>query len=130
MKPLTKDIIAVSVTGLWVNASEFFRNEVLLKSFWTEHYRALGLVFPSEPVNGMMWMVWGFLFAYTIFFFSQKYSLLQTGLICWCVGFVLMWIVTWNLLVLPTALLMYAIPLSLLESFVGAYLSKKLSAGP
>lgn len=114
------------VTGLWVNGSEFFRNEVLLKPYWTEHYGKLGLIFPSDPVNGIVWMIWGFMFAFIIFILSQKYSLLSTILISWLVGFVLMWLVLWNLLVLPDGLLLYAIPLSILEVLIGAILCKKI----
>ena len=127
MNRTTKNITAIGVNGLWVNASEFFRNEVLLKSYWVDHYRTLGLEFPSEPVNGMMWMVWGFLFAAVIHMLSEKYHLLQAALLSWTVGFVLMWIVTWNLLVLPLSLLMFAVPLSLLEAFIGTLLCQKLA---
>ena len=126
MKKLSKNIITVMVTGLWVNGSEFFRNEVLLKPYWTEHYRKLGLIFPSDAVNGIVWMIWGFMFAFIMFILSQKYSLLATILISWLVGFVLMWLVLWNLLVLPDGLLLYAIPLSFLEAFIGAILCKKI----
>jgi hypothetical protein len=127
MSTASKSFLAIVLTGIWVNASEFFRNEVLVKSYWHDHYRSLGLTFPSEPLNGMVWMVWGFLFALGIFIVSRKFDLMQTTFLCWLMVFVLMWIVAWNLSVLPLGLLVYAIPLSLLEAFVGAYLCKKLS---
>jgi len=126
MNAKSKSILAILLTGLWVNASEFFRNEVLVKSYWLEHYQSLGMSFPSEPLNGMVWMVWGFLFALAIFIVSSKFDLVQTTLICWLMVFVLMWIAAWNLSVFPLGLLVYAIPLSLLEVFVGAYICKKL----
>lgn len=127
MNDTTKNILAIAVTGLWVNASEFFRNEVLVKSYWLEHYQSLGLTFPSTPLNGMVWMVWGFLFALAIFIVSRKFDLMQTTLLCWLMVFVLMWIVAWNLAVFPLGLLVYAIPLSLFEVFVGAFLCKKFA---
>lgn len=127
MNQTAKNILAIVLTGLWVNASEFFRNEVLVKSYWLEHYLSLGMAFPSEPLNGMVWMVWGFLFALAIFIVSRKFDLIQTTLLCWLMVFVLMWIVAWNLSVFPLGLLIYAIPLSLLEVFVGAYLCKKIA---
>jgi hypothetical protein len=34
----------------------------------------------------------------------------------------MMWLVTWNLNVLPLFILVYAVPLSLLESYVGSYI--------
>jgi len=122
-----RNIIAVILTGIWVNASEFFRNEVLLKTYWINHYRSLGMTFPSEPLNGMIWVVWGFLFAIAIYVISRKFNLIQTTLISWFMAFVLMWVVTWNLNVLPSAILIYAVPLSLLEAFIGSYICIKMS---
>ncbi|MBM4270772.1 MAG: hypothetical protein FJ139_01235 [Deltaproteobacteria bacterium] len=115
------------LTGIWVNASEFFRNEILLKTYWVDHYQSLGMTFPSEPENGMIWVAWGFLFATAIYFISRKFNLMHTTLISWFMVFVLMWIVTWNLNVLPIAILIYAVPLSLLEALIGAYICKKIS---
>jgi hypothetical protein len=122
-----RNIIAVILTGIWVNASEFFRNEVLLKTYWINHYRSLGMTFPSEPLNGMIWVAWGFLFAIAIYIISRKFDLIKTTLISWFMAFVLMWIVTWNLNVLPSAILIYAVPLSLLEAFIGSYICIKMS---
>ena len=130
MNQSSRSILAVVAAGVWVNASEFFRNEVLLKSYWTDYYKSLGLVFPSEPKNGMIWMVWGFLFAWAIYLISRKFSLVQTALLAWLTGFVLMWIVTWNMNVLPPGILVYAVPLSLLEAWLGSYLCKKLAPTP
>ena len=122
-----RNVIAVIFAGIWVNASEFFRNEVLLKKYWIDHYQSLGMTFPSEPLNGMIWVAWGFLFAITIYIISRKFDLIQTTLISWFMAFVLMWIVTWNLNVLPGAILIYAVPLSLLEAFIGSYICIKMS---
>jgi hypothetical protein len=60
MNTQSRSVISVILTGIWVNVSEFFRNEVLLKTYWVDHYRSLGITFPSSPKNGMMWVVWGF----------------------------------------------------------------------
>ena len=122
-----RNITAIILTGIWVNASEFFRNEVLLKTYWIDHYRSLGMTFPSEPLNGMIWVAWGFLFAIAIYVISRKFNLIQTTLISWFMAFVLMWVVTWNLNVLPSAILIYAVPLSLLEAFIGSYICIKMS---
>ncbi|MDD8019326.1 MAG: hypothetical protein PHP42_13220 [Bacteroidota bacterium] len=127
MKLQSRNILTILLSGLWINASEFFRNEVLLKSYWVSHYQSLGLTFPSAPINGMMWIAWGFLFAIAIYIISRKFDLIQTTLLGWFTAFVLMWVVTWNLNVLPISILLYAVPLSLLESFVGAYICGKMS---
>lgn len=123
----TRGIVAVILTGMWVNASEFFRNEILLKEFWIRHYQSLGMTFPSEPFNGMIWIVWGLLFAIAIYIISRKFRLLQTTLISWFTAFVLMWVVAFNLNVLPMVIVIYAFPLSLVEAFIGSYICLKLS---
>ena len=123
----SRNIITVILTGIWVNASEYFRNEVILKKYWIDHYQSLGMTFPSEPLNGMIWVAWGFLFAIAIYIISRKFDLIKTTLISWFMAFVLMWIVTWNLNVLPSAILIYAVPLSLLEAFIGSYICIKMS---
>jgi len=45
---------------------------------------------------------------------------MQTTLLSWFVGFVLMWVVVGNLGVLPGGLLYVAVPLSLVEAFLAA----------
>lgn len=63
MKHLRYTILPVFVAGIWVNASEFVRNEIIAKPYWVEHYTKMGLAFPSRPVNAVVWMAWGFSFA-------------------------------------------------------------------
>lgn len=127
MHLLKKTILPVILATAWISISEFVRNEFLLKSYWTKHYEGLGLAFPSEPVNGAVWGLWSLLFAIAIFILAKKYSLLHTTLLSWFVGFVLMWVVTGNLGVLPYSILWYAVPLSLLEAFVASWIIKKLA---
>lgn len=122
---MKKSILSILLATIWISISEFVRNEYFLKSYWIRHYDTLGLVFPSEPINGAVWGLWSLCFAISIFIISTKFSLLQTTFISWFVGFVLMWIVTWNMNVLPIAILLYAIPLSLLESYLASFIIKK-----
>jgi len=124
---LKKTILPVLAATVWISISEFVRNEFIVKSFWTNHYNELGIVFPSEPVNGAVWGIWSLLFAIAIFIISKKFTLMHTTLLSWFVGFVLMWFVIGNLGVLPYGLLFYAIPLSLLESFVASWIIRKLT---
>jgi hypothetical protein len=125
---LKKTILPVLLAAIWISFSEFLRNEILFKSHWTSHYQRLGLVFPSAPINGVIWGLWSVLFAVAIFIFARKYSLIQTFLLAWFVGFVLMWIVIGNLGVLPVRLLLFAVPLSLLESFLASWIIKRMTA--
>lgn len=127
MKTLKKVILPILLATIWISISEFVRNELLFNSYWTDHYKGLGLVFPADPINGAMWGVWSLLFAIAIYIMAAKFNLMQTTFLSWFTGFVLMWVVTGNMGVLPYSILIYAIPLSLLEAFVASLIIKKLS---
>ncbi|MCB0807220.1 MAG: hypothetical protein KDC05_15590 [Bacteroidales bacterium] len=127
MNFLKKTILPILLTTIWISVSEFSRNELLFKSYWVDHYSNLGLDFPDAPVNGAVWGLWSLLFAIAIFIIAKKFSLLQTTFLSWFVGFVLMWVVVWNLEALPSGLLYFAIPLSVLEAFLAALIIKKMS---
>lgn len=125
MKLFKATLLPILLATAWISISEFVRNEFLVKSYWTAHYESLGLTFPSEPANGAVWGLWSLLFAVAIFIISKKFSLAQTALLAWHIGFVLMWVVIGNLGVLPYGILVYAIPLSLLEAFLAAWIIKR-----
>jgi hypothetical protein len=97
MKLLKRTILPILLAAIWISLSEFVRNEFFVKSFWTQHYLGLGLIFPSKPVNAALWGFWSLF---------------------------MMWVVIGNLGVLPYGLLVYAIPLSILESFVATLIIK------
>jgi hypothetical protein len=127
MNILRKTVLPIFLATIWISISEFSRNEILLKSYWTTHYENMGLEFPSEPINGAIWGLWSLLFAVAIYIIAKKFTMMQTTLVSWFVGFVLMWVVVGNMGVLPTKILYYAIPLSLLEAFLATIIIKKLS---
>ena len=124
---IIKQFLSILLATIWISLSEFVRNEFLVKSFWIKHYQELGLTFPSEPVNVAIWGIWSLLFAMTIYIIAKKFTLIQSTLLSWFVGFVLMWVAIGNLGVLPYGLLVYAIPLSFLEAFIAALIIKKLT---
>ena len=129
MKIFKPIFLPILLATIWISISEFARNELILKSYWTDHYEGMGLVFPSEPINGAILGVWSLLFAVSIYLISRKFGLGQTTLISWLVGFVLMWVVTGNMGVLPFGILYFAVPLSVLEAFLASWIIVKLS-GP
>jgi len=126
MKLIKNTILPIVLAAIWISVSEFARNEFLVKSFWIKHYRDLGLNFPSAPVNGAIWGIWSILFAIAVFSIARKFTLVQTTFLSWLMAFVMMWVAIGNLGVLPYGILLYAIPLSILESFVAALIVKKL----
>jgi hypothetical protein len=83
--------------------------------------------FPSEPINGAMWGLWSLLFAISIFVITRKFNVLESSILAWVFGFVMMWVVLGNLSVLPFGLLLYAVPLSMLEVFLAVWIIKKVA---
>lgn len=124
---MKRALLAIGPAGLWIVFSEFLRNELLFRGHWVDHFRSLGLEFETTPINGAMWMVWSFLFAFLLFKLEQRFSFFETVWVSWLAGFVLMWIAAYNLLVLPLRLLLFAVPLSLLEVLVAVALIRKMS---
>jgi len=124
---MKKTILPIFLATVWISISEFVRNEFLLKSYWTKHYENLGLEFPSAPINGAIWGIWSLCFSIIIFIISKKFSLLQTTFLSWFAAFVLMWLVIGNMLVLPYGILVFAIPLSVLEAFLASFIINRLA---
>ncbi len=127
MKQFKKTILPILLTGIWINISESVRWLLLVEEYWVEHYQTLNLVFPTGPISGLIWMIWGFCFAAVISILSKKFTLLQTTLLSWFVAFVMLWLVLWNIDILPVGILWIVIPFSLFEAFVGALICEKFS---
>ncbi len=125
---LKQTILPILLSTIWISLSEFIRNEVLIKAYWTSHYEQLGLTFPSDPINGAVWGIWSLCYAISIFIISKRFNLQQTFLLAWFIGFVLMWLVVGNMGVLPFGILPIAIPLSLLEAFLATFIIFKFKA--
>jgi hypothetical protein len=121
------ELLPVLLATIWISISEFVRNELILKSLWTNHYRELGLTFPSDPVTNAGWGIWSFMLAVAVFIIARKFTLWQTTFLSWFVAFPMMWLTLGNLAVLPHMLMLYALPFSLLETFLATVIIKKLT---
>jgi hypothetical protein len=124
---MKKIILPILLATIWISLSEFVRNTFLVHSNWIEHYQNLGMTFTEQPINGAVWGIWSLCFAIAIFIIAKKFTLLQTTLLAWFIGFVLMWLVIGNMGILPYNILPIAIPLSLLEAFLASFIIMKLS---
>lgn len=124
---LKKTLFPIFLAGIWINLSETLRWEFLARPIWLEYHQNLGIVLPQEPLNMAIWMLWGFIFATVIFIFSRKFNLWQTALLSWFLFLVLLWMVLWNLGLLPDGLVVAAAPLALLETFIAAWICLKMS---
>ncbi len=123
---IKRGILAIFLSGMWIGASEFLRNELLFKSYWIEHYEKLGLVFPSEMANNMVWALWSFVFAGLIYWATRRMKIWEAIGFMWLAGFVMMWLVTGNLAVLPYGILVFAVPLSIIEVILAAFIVVKI----
>ncbi len=122
-----KSILGIFLSMVWISIMEFSRNETFLKHYWTNHYGDMGLTFPSEPINGAIWGIWALCFSIGLFYLSKKFNFLETCLLGWLFGFVLMWLVTGNMGVLPYELLLFAVPLSMIEVIGAVWIIRKLN---
>ncbi len=121
-----KQLLRVLLSGAWVGANEFLRNQVVLADAWWFHYKSMRIFFPSEPVNGAVWGIWSLGFAALIAVIVSRFSLWQSVAVAWFAGFVLMWLVIGNLGVLPFDILPMAIPWSLAETFGAVWIVRRL----
>ena len=121
MKKMT---LAVVVSGIWITVSEFFRNELMFKGYWLNKYAALGHPFPSSFINNLLWVAWSFMIAGCIAYLVRKLSIVGTIVITWIFAFVMMWVVMWNLNVLPQGLLSIAAPWSFGEVAVAVLITR------
>ena len=127
MGHIKKAILPILLTGIWLNISGTIRWIFLIEPYWIEKYKNMNLVLPSELINNITWMIWGFMFAIMIFIISRKFDLIQSTLLSWFAAYAMMWVIIWNVGVLPTEMLWINIPLSLFDAFVGALICKKIS---
>ncbi|MCO6478822.1 MAG: hypothetical protein J5I94_19465 [Phaeodactylibacter sp.] len=71
--------------------------------------------------------LWPLRFAIAISILSNRFSLVETTLLSWFTGFVLMWVAIGNMGVLPYGILYAAVPLSLIEAFVASFITSRLT---
>lgn len=116
MNPSKPFIVPVLAATVWISTLEFLRNEALFKAYWTDHFAALGLVFPSETLNNIMWGVWSLVFAVILRVLMQGFPPVKAAVFGWFALFVPMWITIGNLGVFPWGLLPIAIPASMVEA--------------
>lgn len=119
-------LVAIFGAGIWMNINEFVRNELLVKQIWVNGFNDIGLSFPSAPVNGAVWGLWAFIFVTVLAFLTTKFDILKSTTIAWVIGFVLLWIAMWNMGVLPSGILYWAVPWSFFEVYVAALICSRV----
>ena len=126
---MKKPLLAILAAWIWMNVNEFVRNELVVKHLWVEGFDAIGLGFPSSPVNGAVWGLWALIFIAMLSWLCTRFSVLESCLIAWFTGFVLMWIALWNMGVLPENIIYWAVPWSFIEVYVAAFICARIMKG-
>jgi len=122
---IMRHLLAILIATVWISIHEFVRNQLVLADHWADHYTAMGLAFPSAPVNGAVWGIWALVLVIAIHFLARRGGLLETAAIAWIMGFVLMWLVIGNMGVLPLCILPVAVPWSMVEVIGAVYIVQK-----
>ena len=117
-----KSILAIFLAFIWISISEFFRNSFLVHSQWINHFQNLGLIFPEQPINGAIWGIWSLVFSIFLYIIYKRFNFFETISLGWVAGFLMMWLVLGNLNVLPFNILIYAVPLSIIEVIIAVYI--------
>jgi hypothetical protein len=125
MANFKKTIWQILLISLWINIFETFRWILFAKPDIDMHFKAINLVLPNEPLNNILWLIWGIIIAVMIFIISQKFKVLQTTFIVWVMVYVTPWIALWNFSVLPINILWLAVPLTFINVFVGALICNR-----
>ncbi|MFC1844799.1 hypothetical protein ACFLZ5_08425 [Thermodesulfobacteriota bacterium] len=123
---MKKYLLAVLGSGVWINVSEFIRNELVIKKLWINGFNEMGLTFPSTPINGAVWGLWAFIFASILAWLTTRFSTLSSALIAWITGFVLLWLAMINMGVLPSGIIYWAVPWSFIEVYIAAQICSKI----
>ena len=125
MANFKKAIWQILLVSLWINIFETLRWMLFAKPSIDIHFKAANLVLPNEPVNNLLWIIWGIIIAVMIFIISKKFKILQTTFIVWITVYIMHWIALWNMAVLPINILWLAVPLTFINVFVGALICNK-----
>jgi hypothetical protein len=125
----------VLITSIWVNISEVFRYFVIVVPALKKHLAALSDFAPVNWGVVLVWGVWdtvltaGIVFitwlCYKVYGKSTK-TIFIAGVTSWAMFFLLYWVGMANMNLTKVDLLAYTLPLSLLETIVGAWIALKL----
>ena len=125
MKKYQKAIWQILLVSIWINIFETLRWMLFAKPDIDIHFKAANLVLPDEPVNNLLWVIWGIIIAVMIYIVSKKFKVIQTTFIVCITVYVMHWIALWNFAVLPINILLLAVPLTFINVLVGALICSR-----
>jgi hypothetical protein len=125
----------VLITSIWVNISEVFRYFVIVVPALKKYLAVLSDFAPVNWSVVLVWGVWDTILTAGIVFITwlcyktygkSTKSILTAGVVSWAMFFLLYWVGMANMNLTKVDLLAYTLPLSLLETTVGAWITIKL----
>lgn len=132
---LKEFLIITLLTSIWINASEVFRYFVLIRPKIQSFFQGKKDVAEMDWVIFSIWGLWDTLLtAALVFIFwlclqtfgSGKKTTLLSGIVVWAVVFVVFWVANANMGLSSWDLLLIALPFSLFEMLVGAWIASRL----
>ena len=133
---ITKDFLVITmIVSIWVNISEVFRYFVIVRPEMHDHLATVTNVADMNVIIFAIWGVWDtvltglFVFLFWLcsnVFGNNHRTVILSGLVSWCFFFLLFWVGMANMNLSNWSFLFVVLPLTLLETFVAAYIASKL----
>jgi hypothetical protein len=123
------------ITSIWINASEVFRYFVIVMPKMREHLAVVPNVAPMNWWVFSIWGVWDTILTASIVFITwlclKTYgrgtkTIFVAGLTSWATLFLLFWVGMVNMNLSDPDLLLFTLPLSWIETTIGAWIAARL----
>ena len=82
MENLKKAIWQILLVSLWINIFETLRWMLFARPDIDMHFKAANLVLPNEPINNILWLIWGIIIAVMIFISFEKIQSIANNFYC------------------------------------------------
>ena len=139
MKPqvfqLKKFIVATLITSIWINASEVFRYFVFIRPRVRDFFDYKNGIAEIDVSIFTIWGLWDTLLTAVLVFavwlctqvyMQAKKVILISGTFIWASVFIIFWVATANMGLSEWSILFIALPLSLFEMLIGAWIAHTL----
>lgn len=122
-----KNAIAILAAAVWLSLLEFLRDQYLVQSYRIEQNQLHGSMYREEPLMGSAAGIWSLFLAIYIFLVTRKLGNWYATIAAFSGCLLLMWVINGDLRVMPVRLILFAIPLILLESFIAVWIIRRIS---
>lgn len=129
--------IITLIVSVWINISEVFRYFIFIRPEMQSFLRGVEGIADMNLGIFSIWGLWDTLLTTVLVFIfwlvaksfgNDNRSVLISGVLVWSAVFLIFWIATANMGLSKWGTLLIALPLSLLEMLVGAWIASKLYA--